>query len=387
MGTTDGCEPRSMLEVAWRRALTTARNDRAPDMTASLEVESSPGAIQSLVLPEALTGSEGIAYSSAGDVIAVAASNKNRVFLFRRRADGQFEGAPFLQLGGPGSELRYPHDVSFTSSGEGELLAVAQRKGAITIYQRNPADGTYGTAPIFEICGPETGLKFSDGVAFVPPHYDHLAVCNRWPGTISFYRRMSRTPVRFDLKPVFVLEHASVHLPDGLGFSACGRWLAVANHGRHTVSIYRRRGRLSALGGLKYGPEPVTVIDDPSLRHPHSVAFNPETNHLVVTNAGANYFNVYEPIGHKRNVRWSRTPCLKTVVAPEAAFMEVNARNKMEGGPKGVAIHRDGLAICNPEYGVKIYRIQLSPTAREKVGSGFSDGNAGALIRAINRPA
>ena len=36
-------------------------------------------------------------------------------------------------------------------------------------------------------------------------------------------------------------------------------------------------------------------------------------------------------------------------------FKEVNARNKMEGGPKGVAIHKNSLAVCSPEYGVKIY--------------------------------
>jgi DNA-binding beta-propeller fold protein YncE len=327
-------------------------------MTASLEVDLRPETIESFILPDEMTGSEGIAYSPGGDVIAVATADTNVVFLFRRKADGQFETAPFSSLGGPDGELSYPHDVSFAS--EGELLAVAQRKGAITLYQRNQADGTYGPTPIFEICGPHTRLKFSDGVAFVPPNNDHLAVCNRWTSAVSFYRQISRTPVRFDLKPVFVLQHPSIGSPDGLGFSSCGRWLAVANHGKHTVSIYRRRTRLLSWRKLRYGPEPVTVIDDTTLCHPHSVAFNPGTNHLVVTNAGANYFSVYEPIGRGRNLRWSRSPSLKTAVAPEAAFTEVNARNKMEGGPKGVAIHRNRLAICNPDYGIKIYRIRQS---------------------------
>jgi hypothetical protein len=30
----------------------------------------------------------------------------------------------------------------------------------------------------------------------------------------------------------------------------------------------------------------------------------------------------------------------------------------MEGGPKGVAAHRDRLAICSPEHGVKIYSLR-----------------------------
>jgi DNA-binding beta-propeller fold protein YncE len=101
----------------------------------------------------------------------------------------------------------------------------------------------------------------------------------------------------------------------------------------------------------------VTVIKDPTLRHPHSVAFSAEGNRLVVTNAGANYFNVYAPQGHGRRIRWSESAVRQTIVGPEAIFREVNARNKMEGGPKGVAIHRDSVAVCSPEHGVKIFAM------------------------------
>ena len=321
------------------------------------DVDSSPGSVQSFALPDNLQGSEGIAYSPTGEVIAVATSDTNLVFLFRRKADGAFETEPYSNLGGSDSPLDYPHDVSFGSAGKGELLAVAQRAGAVAIYRRK-ADGTYGPRPVFEIRGRETRLKFSDGVAFVPPLNEHIAVCNWQSSTVSFYRQVSSSPVCFELEPEFILEHSSVSKPDGIGFSACGRWLAVANHGKHTVSVYRRRHRLLSRGKLKYGPEPVSVIADSTLRHPHSVAFSPETNHLVVTNAGANYFSIYEPIGRGRSMRWSQAPTLRRIVAPQAAFAEVNSRNKMEGGPKGVAIHRDRMAICNPEYGVRIYRVR-----------------------------
>ncbi len=97
------------------------------------------------------------------------------------------------------------------------------------------------------------------------------------------------------------------------------------------------------------------VIRDPTLRFPHSVAFTPRTDHLVVTNSGANYFGVYAPRAGRFTTRWSPAPILKHVVGPDELFREVNARNKMEGGPKGVAIHQDTLAVCSPEYGIKIY--------------------------------
>jgi len=321
------------------------------------EVDSRADTARSLALSGKAQRSEGVAYSSAGDVIAVATSDTNTVFLFRRKPDGQFDTAPYWGIKGAESPLDYPNDVSFALSGSGELMAVAQRGGAIAIYRRDNDKGAYGARPIFEIGDARTKQEYSDGAAFVPPDNRHVAVCNLKTSSISFYRKIADAPVRFDLQPVFELRHRSLAQPDGLAFSQCGRWLAVANHGNHTVSIFRRRARLLSWGRLRYGPRPVTVISDPSLRDPHSVAFSPETNHLVVTAAGANYFRAYAPIGRGRNTRWSQRPVLQTIVDPDAAFRKVNLRSETDG-PKGIAIHRHRLAIRSAAYGVKIYSLR-----------------------------
>lgn len=321
-----------------------------------LDVGTRRNPVQSLARPSTLDGWEGVAYSSSGDIMALAASHTDTVFLYRKGPGGSFDAQPYSRIRGADSWLRYPHDVAFAPTEGGELLAVAHRHAAIAIYRRS-GDGTFGTSPEFAIRGPQTNLSFSDGVAFVPPAYDHLAVCNLETETISFYRMLSASPVQFDLNPVFELRHASFGQPDGLGFSGCGQWLAVANHGIHTVSIFRRRRRVLSGGKLRYGPRPVSVLKDATLRYPHSVAFTAETNHLVVTNAGANYFSVYAPHGRGRRLRWSM-PLSHTIVGPDATFREVNARNRMEGGPKGVAIHRDDVAVCCPEYGAKIFALR-----------------------------
>ena len=314
--------------------------------------------VQSLAPPSSLDRCEGIAFSSRGDIIAVAGSDTNKIFLYRRQATGRFEDTPYCRINGSRSRLNYPHDVAFSPSGDTELLAVAARAGAIVIFERNRANDTYGPEPVFEISGPQTKLDFSDGVAFVPPNNDYLAACNLELGNISFFRRVSDSPVGFELDPAFALRDRSLSHPDGLAFTQCGRWLAVANHGNHSVSVFQRRNRASSIGNLEYGPRPVTIIKDPGMRHPHSVAFTPQTNHLVVTNAGANYFTVYEPRRHILGMRWSQSPVSQTIVGPDHEFREVNARNKMEGGPKGVAIHENSLAICSPEYGIKIYSFR-----------------------------
>ena len=324
----------------------------------AIEFDASDVSVQNLAPPDDLQRFEGIAFSSSGNIIAVATADTNTVYLFRRKTNGRFEDTPYWSISGPSSGLNYPHDVSFSSSGDTELLAVAQRRGAIAIYEKNRANDNYGPDPVFEICGPKTKLSFSDGVAFVPPNNDYLAVCNLEIGSISFYRRNSLAPVSFALEPVFELKHPSLSDPDGLAFSQCGRWLAIANHGNHSVSIFQRRNSYFFGSKLRYGPAPVTVIKDPGLRHPHSVAFTPETNHLAVSNAGANYFSVYEPKMQSYKMRWSQSPMVRKTVGPDDIFKEVNARNKMEGGPKGLAIHKNSLAFCSPEHGVKIYSFR-----------------------------
>jgi 6-phosphogluconolactonase (cycloisomerase 2 family) len=219
-------------------------------------------------------------------------------------------------------------------------------------------DDKFGIEPVFEIYGKKTRLNHSDGVAFVPPDNDYLAACNLVTASISFYRRTPGSTLGFKARPVFVLKHRSLSHPDGLAFSQCGQWLAVANHGNHTVSIFQRRKMMFPFGRLRYGPRPVTIIADPAMRFPHSVAFTPETNHLVVTNAGANHFSVYRPEQRNSALRWSQSPVLQKTVGPESIFKTVNASNKMEGGPKGVAVSKNNLAVCSPELGIKIYSFR-----------------------------
>lgn len=328
------------------------------ESTSVIEIEATADSVQNLAPPDKLQRFEGIAFSPSGNTIGVATSDTNTVFLFRRKPDGLFENGPYSTIQGPGSKLNYPHDLSFSFSGETEMLAVAQRSRAICIYQKHKTARDYSTDPVFEIRGRETKLNYSDGVAFVPPDDGYLAACNLKTSTVNFYRNTSGLSIGFELKPVFRLKDRNIYRPDGLTFSQCGTWLAVANHGNHTVSIYERRTAAFSSHEIEYGPRPVTIIRDPSLRHPHSVAFTPKTNHLVVTNAGANYFSVYPPELHGSEIRWSQSPVLQPILGPDRIFNQINSRNKMEGGPKGVAIHKNTLAVCSPEHGIMIYSFR-----------------------------
>lgn len=298
---------------------------------------------------------EGVAISPSGNTLAVATINTNSVFLFRREADGRFASAPYWSFGGPEAPFSAPHDVSFGLSGETELLAVAQRVGVVTVYEKRPASENYDPLPIVEISGQQSKLSFPEGVAFVPPDDDYLAVCDLKTNSVFFYPRLSQSPIVFGTEPTIEFQHASLSEPDGVAFTPCGRWLAVTNHGNHTVSIFRRRKRLLSGFRLRYGPEPVTIIKDPGMRRPHSVAFCPETGHLVVTNAASNHFCVYEPRRQLFNTRWADLPVVQATFGSESRFKEVNALLEREGGPKGVATHKNTIAIVSHDMGLKIY--------------------------------
>jgi 6-phosphogluconolactonase (cycloisomerase 2 family) len=312
--------------------------------------------VQQIAPPSSSERFEGVAFSPSGDIIATATSDTNAVLLFRRAKDGRFEATPHQTIG-RSRPLDYPHDVSFAACDGSELLAIAQRSGSIVIYAKRGSEEFYGTEPVFEIRGSQSKLAHSDGVAFVPPHNEYLAACNLTTATISFFRRNSPT-TSFETTPEFELRHRSIFQPDGLAFSSCGTWLAIANHGNGSVSIFQRRSarKLAHTWAL------LTVIKDPQFRYPHSVAFLPRTAHLVVTNAGANYFGVYKPqdlLGNHRSYHLVS----QVTVDDDDSFKAINATNKMEGGPKGVATHGNTLAVCSPQIGIKIYSFRESSSS------------------------
>lgn len=328
---------------------------------ARFEIDAGPGSVQQFAPLDKGVRFEGVAFSPSGAVLGTVTADSNMVLIFRRRGDGRFDETPFCRIEGRQSGLEYPHDLAFSLTGDGLLLAVAQRGGAVAIFRRNEVGGTYGPAPVAEIRGTSAQLEHSDGVAFVPPDDAYLAVCNLTQASITFHRRLSSSPLRFSNVPAFVLRHSSLQHPDGVALSSDGNWLATANHAGHTVSIFRRRRQSLFRKGIAFGPEPVSVIDDPTLCHPHSVAFSPLTGHIAVTNAGANFFSVYPP-SPGGGAGWSPEPVLRQTVNAEKAFRRVNMENRMEGGPKGIAIAPQSLAICSPEIGLKIYPVRERST-------------------------
>src|SRR6187401_1245223 len=108
------------------------------------EIDVGPQSVQRLLPPSKTERFEGIDFSTSGKVLAIATSDTNAVLLFRRQTNGRFEEAPYARIDKSNAGLDYPHDVSFGRFGDRELLAVAQRAGAIAVYESNGAEGGFG---------------------------------------------------------------------------------------------------------------------------------------------------------------------------------------------------------------------------------------------------
>ena len=155
----------------------------------------------------------------------------------------------------------------------------------------------------------------------------------------------------------FPAQAQDIFHPDGLAFSGCGGWLAVADHGKQTVAIFRRDDARSAADALastgsrpRSSPIPASAIRTPSPSRPTRPSPRDQCGPILCA---------YAPVrGWFGRSGWSQTPAAQVMVHDDDAFREVNTADKMEGRPKGIAIHGNTVAVCSPQIGVKIYAFR-----------------------------
>ena len=253
--------------------------------------------VQRIASPNPTERFEGIAFSDSGNVMAIATSETNSVLLFRRKVDWRFEDVPFLTIGRAPQGLDYPHDVAFARTQEiRAACGCAAYRGYHRLFKNITEGGLWFRCQLSRsVAHNRNWLSPMEFPLFRRKTITwRLAIWNWVPSCFfaGFHSRLLPLPET----PEFELTHPSVFQSRRPGvLKVADRWLATANHeGTTPLSIFQRRNGILSGGKLVYGPEPVTVIQDPQLRYPHSVAFTPRTNCLVVTNAGANYFSVYK---------------------------------------------------------------------------------------------
>ena len=300
---------------------------------------------------------EGVAFSPSGNILAVAAAGANSILLFRRGSAGRFEKHPCQILRGGVQGLDFPHDVAFGKTKSGEVLASVERGGVISMWLLKSQTGDMTDAPTKRMYLNTPADHYVDAICFLPGDSPYLAAANHHTSTISFYKPRIKSHTELTATPEAIFFSPYMSGPEGIAFSECGCWLAVANHGNNTVAVFRRLYSAQAGSAPRYDPRPVTLIADPELKHPHSVAFSPVFNHLIVTNAADPRVHVFAASGHGEDRRCLSRSVSSLEFVPQEIFAPVNQEFDREGGAKGIATQGDEIAICSPEMGLKVHQF------------------------------
>jgi hypothetical protein len=134
-----------------------------------------------------------------------------------------------------------------------------------------------------------------------------------------------------------LLMQNGLEVPDGVALDLNAEWVAVSNHDRHIVALYRNDEFLAP------GNAPAAQLRGVS--YPHGLCFLAGGRILLVADAGAPHVAVF----HRDPSGWCSLAEPNAVfrVLDDAVF-ERGHHNPREGGPKGIDVHEPwGLMVTS----------------------------------------
>jgi hypothetical protein len=291
----------------------------------------------------ALGRTEDLQFSPDQKRLAICCFSANRILVLSLavvRGPGGARGVAaeaFVELACAG--FHHPHGLCWLDDA---TLAVANRKGGLQVVAVPPAAAADGAAvqatPLFALPGDGThGVKTPGSVAVARRgrrRFD-LYVCNNYVHSLArLSLRRERVGGGFTLLESRVLPARGLDIPDGVALGA-GRRLAISNHNRHRVDLFRR----SLWTGLE--KRPVAILQVPG--YPHGLRFAAGGRALVVADAAAPLVHVFAPLPRGKGPGGARLlqPRASLRVMDDATFLR-GQNNPQDGGPKGLDILEDG---------------------------------------------
>jgi DNA-binding beta-propeller fold protein YncE len=194
--------------------------------------------------------------------------------------------------------------------------------------------------------------------------YD-VVICNNYANYVS--RHLLDARDNFATKGNCRLLAKGLDIPDGISHSHSGEWIAVSNHDKNAVFIYRNDSTLDQES------EPAGKLR--GMSYPHGLRFSHDDRYIFVADAGAPLVHVYR-MDHRR---WSgkHFPVHGLRVIDAEAFARGHV-NPSEGGPKGIALTSDDsilVASCEEEPIVffDVRKICEPPSAGANLSSKHSE--------------
>lgn len=337
----------------------------------------------------ALGRTEDVAWSPSGRRIALAGIAADQLLVLGVQCslgDGKaMHLTDALEVNSP--SLERPHGVYWINE---TLLAVANREGNLCIF-----DVPETTTEVWRSCRlhPLATIDKSDTELLKSPgslcarelgaDLLELWVCNGFAHYVTHHLLDVRNG--FAHLDAQVLMRHGLETPDGVALDPAGAWVAISNHDRHLVAMYRNDESLQGAA------EPAAQLR--GLEYPHGLCFAAGGRVLLVADAGAPHIAVYarDAQGWDKDMA---APQVLVQVLEEEAFRK-GQHNPREGGPKGLDVNeRWGVLVATcQQQPLAFFDLQafLPPTLRlegraaenEELVDATSDGLRTAVLRLV----
>ena len=276
---------------------------------------------------------EDVQFSPDNRHLAIAGFNSSKVLILDikvKTAKGKILVLceDWLEINSP--SFNYPHGLFWI---DGATLIVANRGAEapiIKIPSKKPESRIVEITPIETIkCGRD--LLHSPGsvsVSKIGQDLYDVAICNNYAHNVS--RHLLDERDNFAPKGSCRLLTKGFNVPDGISHSHSGEWLAVSNHHKNAVFIYRNDNSLDEES------EPIGKLQ--GMSYPHGLRFSDDDKYIFVADAGAPLVHVYK-MDHRR---WlgEHFPAYDMRVIDNETFIRGHT-NPQEGGPKGIDLTSD----------------------------------------------
>lgn len=227
------------------------------------------------------------------------------------------------------TSLRRPHGVCWVGS---SVIAVASREGNVSLFKVPEADGLTSACdlrPAAVIGKRETELISTPGslcVRDLGADLQELWVCNGFSHYVTHH--LLDAASSFAHLDAQLLMQKELEVPDGIALDANGEWVAVSNHDRHAVALYRNDEFLA--------PDQAPAAQLGGVHYPHGLCFVAGGRILLVADAGAPTVAVF----YRAVSGWQDLPAPhRSVRVLDDAVFQRGHHNPREGGPKGIDVH------------------------------------------------
>ncbi len=239
----------------------------------------------------------------------------------------------WLEITSP--SFNYPHGLFWIDN---STLIVANRGAEAPILKiplKKPDNKTVEILPVETIRHDRDRLHSPGSVSVSKIGRDlyDVVICNNYAHNVS--RHLLDERDNFSAKGSCRLLAKGLDVPDGISHSHSGEWLAVSNHNRNAVFIFRNDSSLDEES------DPVGKLR--GLSYPHGLRFSRDDRYIFVADAGAPIVHVF-----KMDYRgWSgkHFPVYELRVMDEETFKRGHI-NLKEGGPKGIDLTSDDRVLA-----------------------------------------